>query len=566
MDLLKASDYIEHCLKIRDKDGNLIPFRLNRPQRRLYETIRQQWAAGRPVRIIILKARQMGFSTLSEAIIFWMAATATQTEALIVAHQDEATGNLFRMSKRFLEELPAPVRPMTKASNAQEIAFDAPSGSAGDRKGLGSRIRCATAGGRGIGRSYTLRALHLSEYAYWPGDKRSTLAGLMQAVPDKPGTLVIIESTANGYDDFKTLWDRAVAKQRDGDPDGFVPVFFPWFEMPEYRRPVPEGFQATPEEREMADTFGLDDEQLAWRRWCIDTNCSGDLNLFRQEYPATPEEAFIATGTCVFNKDLLVLRRAQVADIAADRGGFRVQYAGDGTMLDGEWVPDDRGPIRIYKHPEDGVPYVIGGDTAGEGSDYFIGQVLDNRTGEQVAVLRHQYGEREYAEQMVCLARYYNEALIGVEVNYSTYPQLKMEELGYHNFFVRQRVDTFTGETTKAFGFQTSPKTRPLIIDGLKDVANHSIELINDFDTLGEMLTFVYNERRRPEAEEGAHDDCVMALAIAWYIRPQQRMALPAAEPAVRRTWTEDMWADYRAADPDERARIIDRWGAPPYG
>ena len=122
MDLLKASDYIEHCLKIRDKDGNLIPFRLNRPQRRLYETIRQQWAAGRPVRIIILKARQMGFSTLSEAIIFWMAATATQTEALIVAHQDEATGNLFRMSKRFLEELPAPVRPMTKARSPRWLS------------------------------------------------------------------------------------------------------------------------------------------------------------------------------------------------------------------------------------------------------------------------------------------------------------------------------------------------------------------------------------------------------------------------------------------------------------
>ena len=182
--MLNCRDYIETFLKIRDKEGKIVPLKLNPPQLRLYETIRKQWAAGKPVRIIILKARQMGFSTLTEGIIFWATATSAQTESMIVAHQDEATGNLFRMSKRFLDELPGPLRPMMKASNGQELNFDRPSRSKDERKGLGSRIRCATAGGRGVGRSYTLRCLHLSEFAFWPGEKRETLTGLMQAVPD----------------------------------------------------------------------------------------------------------------------------------------------------------------------------------------------------------------------------------------------------------------------------------------------------------------------------------------------------------------------------------------------
>lgn len=560
--VLNCREYIETFLKIRDKEGKIVPLKLNPPQLRLYETIRQQWAAGKPVRIIILKARQMGFSTLTEGIIFWATATSAQTESMIVAHQDEATGNLFRMSKRFLDELPGPLKPMTKASNGQELNFDRPSRSKEERKGLGSRIRCATAGGRGVGRSYTLRCLHLSEFAFWPGEKRETLTGLMQAVPDKPGTIVVIESTANGYDEFKNLWDRAVERERTGE-DGFIPVFFPWFEMPEYSRPVPPGFARTPEEETMAATFGLTDEQLSWRRWAIENNCQGDLNLFRQEYPATPDEAFIATGSCVFDKEAIVLRREQVREEAWETGEFRIETGPEGTIKSWEWKPDRQGPIRIRKMPEKGKPYVIGGDTAGEGSDWFVGQVLDNTTGEQVAVLRHQYGEREYAEQMCALGWYYNEALVGVETNYSTYPQLKMEELGYRHFYVRERVDSYTGKTQQSFGFATTAKTRPLAIDTLRDAADHEIQLITDYETLGEMLTFVRDERGRPQAEEGAHDDCVMALAIAWTIRGQQRATSETEEQPGKAVWTRDMWEDYYRADRATREYLRQKWGEP---
>lgn len=559
--LLNCALYIATFLKIRAKDGSIIPFKLNQPQQRLYDTIREQWRKGKPVRIIILKARQMGFSTLTEAIIFWLCTTAFNMEAMIVAHKDEATKNLFLMSKRFYDHLPERIKPMQRASNAQELVFDKPSRYKGSSVGLNSRIRCATAGGEGIGRSYTLRALHLSEFAFWPGEKLDTLIGLLQAVPDLPGTLIVIESTANGYDEFKKQWDMAVEAQREGR-EGFIPVFFAWFEMDEYRREVPPGFQRTEEEEALSQTFGLDDEQLAWRRWCIDNNCGGDLNKFHQEYPATPDEAFIATGACVFDKEKIVLRREKVRKETWERGMFRIQKDITGRIESYKWEPDAKGPVRIRIHPEEAVPYVIGGDTAGTGSDFFAAHVLDNRTGDQVAVVHHQFGERMFAEQMYCLGLYYNEALIGIETNYSTFPQLCLEDLGYRNFYVRQVYDTYTGRLEESFGFQTTVKSRPIVIDGLKDVAKQALETIHDFDTLGEMLTFVYDENWKPQAEEGEHDDLVMSLAIAHHIRSQQGTQFTAVD-GKRIIWTEDMWEDFYRASPEEQKYLIKQWGDP---
>ena len=565
--LLNCLLYIQTFLKIIDKKGQTVPLILNEPQKRLYETIKEQWNQKKPIRIIILKARQMGFSTLTGAIIFWLAATAYNVRCMIVAHKEDATNNLFQMYRRFYDNLPQKIKPMLQASNAQELVFDRPTRYKGGSKGLGSRIRCATAGGQGVGRSFTLMALHLSEVAFWPGDKAGTLLGLLQAVPEVAGTMIIIESTANGFEEFKKRWDDAVAAWRRGE-EGYIPIFFAWHEMKEYRRKVPMGFQRTEEEDELSQTFGLDDEQLAWRRWAIQNLCGGDVDLFKQEYPSSPDEAFIATGKCVFDKDMLILRRQKAQQYVWEWGSFRVKYNILGGIESFEWVPDKKGFIRIKKKPEKGVPYVIGGDTAGTGNksvdpDYFAGQVLDNRTGEQVAVLHDRLDEREYAAQMYCLGMYYNEALIGIETNYSTYPEKKLEEFGYTNLYVRQSVDNYNDKLIEAYGFETNLKTRPLIIDGLKDVFRYTPELITDFDTLGEMLTFIYADGRRPQAENGEHDDLVMSLAIAHFIRCQQGTAVDAEEAGEESVWTEDMWEDYNRASPKEQEMLIRMWGQP---
>jgi phage terminase large subunit len=229
-------------------------------------------------------------------------------------------------------------------------------------------------------------------------------------------------------------------------------------------------------------------------------------------------------GKTYFNAEKVTNRITQVKE-PIKAGSFIYDY--DGLKITKvKWQNDINGFIKIYEEPKANYPYVIGGDTAGDGSDYFIGQVLDNTTGKQVAVLRKQFDEDEYSRQMICLGRYYNNALEGIEANFSTFPIKELERLGYKKQYVRDREDTYTGKPIKAYGFKTTGVTRPLILAQLQAIVNDHIELINDKDTLEEMLTFVRNEKGRPEAQQGAHDDLVMALAIAHYIRSQQDMAV----------------------------------------
>ena len=511
-----AMDYIENCLKIKTKSGTVVPFRLNDAQRKLYAVAKRQQDAGKPVRLIILKARQLGFSTLTEGLIFHACATRRNMNALIVAHREDATANLFRMSKLFYDELPAPVKPMLRASNAQELVFENPSKLRSEREarpGLRSRIRCATAGGRGIGRSDTLQCVHLSEYAFWPDGadgKASTLAGILQAVPSLPGTMVVIESTANGFEDFKERWDAAVAGEND-----FEPVFFAWFENPDYSMPVVPGTEWTPEERDLKAAYQLTDEQLQWRRWCIANNCGGSLDMFRQEYPASPGEAFLHSGTGVFDNEQIVLRLERLPS-----------PAGRGEFTDGEWTESETGAITLYELPEEGVPYVLGGDTAGEGSDYFTAIVINNVSGRIAAKLRQKYSEPEYVRQIYALGRFYNDALVAIETNFSTYPVMKLQEMEYPNQYSREREDTYTRQMRKSYGFRTDRQSRPRAIANLVEVFSSHPEWFTDRELLEEMLTFCYNEDHRPEALAGKHDDLVMGAAITYAVRHQQRMTV----------------------------------------
>lgn len=553
MDILNAHTYIEKCLWIKNKSGQLQRLKLNPPQEKLYSAVREMSRAGKPIRIIILKARQEGFSTLTEALIFHGAVTHRNREALIVAHREDATGNIFRMSKRFYDLLDEPMKPMLKASNARELVFENPSKNPRDREqrpGLRSRIRCVTAGGKGIGRSDTLQYVHLSEYAYWPngpGGKQETLLGILQAVPAEAGTMVIIESTANGYDDFKSMWDKAVAGEND-----FTPLFFAWFENPEYRKEVTPGTEWTGEENDLAERYGLSEEQLAWRRWCIKNNCSGDINKFRQEYPSNPEEAFLHSGEGVFDNEQVQARLERCEDPIAQ-----------GRIENGIWTDREQGEICVYEKPIEGRPYVIGGDTAGEGSDWFTGVVIDNISGKITATLRRQYSEPEYVRQIYELGRWYNNALLSIEANFSTYPNAKLQEMKYQRLYVREREDVYTGELHKTFGFRTTAQTRPRIIAQLVEVFQDHPEYFTDRTLLREMLTFVYNENHRPEAMVGKHDDMVMAAAIAYASRNQQSMTVKAEAVARKRHWTKDMWQDYQNANAAMRQILIEAWGEP---
>ena len=238
------------------------------------------------------------------------------------------------------------------------------------------------------------------------------------------------------------------------------------------------------------------------------------------------------TGRSVFNA-AAIQRRLSTAPKPLDVGYFAYDY--DGVEISNiRWESDPDGYVKLYALPEKLAPYVIGGDTAGEGSDSFVAQVLDNRTGAQVATLRHTFDEDVYARQIFCLGTYYNTALVGVEVNFSTYPVRELERLHYPRQYVRETVDEYTHKYKHSYGFRTDGKTRPEIISGLIKAVREDPELVTDETTLLEMLTFVRNEEFRPEAEAGAHDDCVMSLAIAHYIRPQQSYAVEIEEKAYK--------------------------------
>lgn len=553
--------YCENFLYIRDKKQRLVKLAFKPAQENLYSIIKEEHQAGRPVRLIVLKGRQEGISTATEALMFQDSATRPLVNTLIVAHRDDSTAALFNMNKLFYDYLPRELQPMRKNSNAKELVFENPTRDEDEKRrrpGLRSRIRCITAGGKGAGRSLTQNNVHLSEFAFWTGDKLATLLGIMQSVPNDPNTMVIIESTANGYNEFKKLWDGAVA-----GTNGWRQVFLPWYMEPDYRKPVEPGTVWTEDELKLKETCHLDDEQLSWRRWCIKTNCGGDERLFRQEYPCTPDEAFLLSGDSYFDNDVIMARR-----LAAKKPLRVGLFQHDEPEIEGgapkNWKFEDqeKGYIRIYEEPKPGHPYVLGGDTAGEGSDYFTAYVLDNTDGYQVAELRQPLSEILYARQVFCLGHYYNTALLAIEVNFSTYPELKLEEWHYPNLYQRERFDTFSNTMVKSFGWVTSPKTRPMILAGLHTVMEEAPELVVSFETLGEMLTFVYGKDRKPQAADGEHDDLVMATAIAYQARSQQRYTVEAATGETRK-WTEDMWEDYRNADAETREMLIKRWGSP---
>ena len=217
-----------------------------------------------------------------------------------------------------------------------------------------------------------------------------------------------------------------------------------------------------------------------------------------------------------------IQERLKTLPRALKTGYFEYDY--DGLKITNiRWVNDKNGYIKIYQVPN--VPkmtkYCIGGDTAGEGSDFFTAHVLDARTGEQVATLKQQFDADQYTKQMYCLGKYYKDALIGIEANFDSFPLMELQRLGYDNQYVREAIDTYTGKTEKRFGFKTTSLTRPTIISRLIEIVREHTNTINDKDTLEELLTIVRNEKGRIEAPEGGHDDQMMGLAISHHIREQ---------------------------------------------
>ena len=271
--------YASGCLKIRTKTGDVTPLQLNRAQRYLHTKLEEQRAGTGKVRALVLKGRQQGISTYIGGRFYWKTTHGKGLRCFILTHEQDATNNLFSMVERYHDHCPVIVKPSTGASNAKELWFN--------RTESGYAV--GTAGTKAVGRSQTIQLFHGSEVAFWP-NAATHFAGVVQAVPDLPGTEIILESTANGLGgEFHERWQQAEAGIGD-----YIAVFIPWFWQEEYRREVPPGFVLDEEETQYRDAHGLDLGQMAWRRNKIAE--LKDTLLFKQEYPATAAEAFQTSG------------------------------------------------------------------------------------------------------------------------------------------------------------------------------------------------------------------------------------------------------------------------------
>lgn len=566
-------DFCRFYIKIVDKKGNQVPFTYNQIQKQIDDKIKELESQGKPSRIIVLKARQEGVSTYTQAKILCRTVKNKNRNALVVAHRDDSTSSIFEKSKYMYSNFPDYIKPLQKASNARELIFDAPANHKGKKEGLNSKIKVQTAGSEGIGRSDTYYYVHLSEFAFYGGEPKKTLAGILQSVPNIPGTIVIIESTANGMNDFKELWDAAEAGEND-----FVPMFFSWFDYPEYQMPVTEDERKkimsslNKYENDIVKLFNLPAERIKWYRWKLKNDCSGDTDLMKQENPSYPKEAFLSTGRPVFDNEQVEIRIEELKKLYKEHppkvGRFSFEWIDPETqdqIKQGsiQWINDTNGDIKIYEDVQKDFPYVIGGDTKGEGHDFYAASVINNITGVRVASVHMQStNSKPYTWQIYCLGKYFNEALIGIEMNFNTAPLEELERLRYPKQYMRQTYDKISKEVQKKFGWKTDGNTRPLIIDKEIDLVENNIELFTDLTMLGECLTFIYDKDNRPDAQSGKHDDVLLSDMIANEIRPQQRMSIHEITNHDLSKLPEDILEDLdNCRTPEQRAYILKKIG-----
>lgn len=572
--------FMEDCLMIRPKEGGLIPFRPNPQQKRLVAEMERQRKAGLPVRVIILKARQIGFSTVVQAYFVWRLSRNRHLSALVLAHKSEASKNMFRMFVTYIENMPMAFKPNMKTKNEAlgnlELGVDDPSLADAD-PAYGSTLKVETAENQNAGRSGTYQMVHASEVAFWP--YAETFTSLKQAVADKPGTVFVLESTANGATgQFYNMWKMAEAAQRKRDAglplepgdSEYVAIFVAWWQHDEYRMDMTadeeaawkrfrEALQAavdaggdedwrkhfrwdddgtlklSEDEMELARLYPVDYGQVKWRRWAITNKCDGDIDRFFQEYPASPDEAFLASGRPFFDAKQVIGIKNDVTKTGAKPTRYTIDEAT--SKLRGVPViePDPWGELYVFPSvdgsglclPTENGRYAIGADVAEgtEDGDNNAAHVVDVYTMEHMATIWGKMDPDVYGEKLFWLGMWFNEALIGPELNAAGQATvIALEKLEYRNLWgtgwpYRERI--------KEHGWRTGVATRKPMLTHFKTAMREGAFRPKMVEWLDEMLVFKVNAKGKAEAERGKNDDLVMAGAITLQMREQAFEQIP---------------------------------------
>lgn len=566
---------METLLRITDKDGNCVPFILNRQQVELYKEICRQRRAGKPVRQNVLKSRQIGYSTFIAGLFFIIGMFTPNMKVGVVADLEKHAHDIFAKYEYFYNHLddgnpnkaeideyeqthkgqhhPASYKPVLKARRGQELL----------QTEAGNSIIEVVVAGEGSGRSNTYHLLHLSECAFFK-NLRITLNGLLETVSSKnKNSFIFLETTANGFNEYKDRWDKDCLGKTS-----YHALFMPWFMNPEYTEEEFDraGVLLPAMEEWLYDKqkqYNLTNGQMVW--YWNKYQDKGDKGLVLQEYPFCPTDSFLTSGNCIFDTEKIATRKEELLSIqeTTKRGifGTRAQHSLDGNVIQLEitgFIEQRNGDISIYKEPDPTHPYIVNLDPAMGGADYYAIQVLDNYTCEQVAVYHSNSpsGDDEVAYQLVALGRYYNNAIISAECNNANgyYILQVADKCGYKFIYQESEYENLTDRFVDKFGYKTKQNNKIPMATMFKLAFRDNYRMINDFETLCEMEQFevvknMTTQKETVKANGEAHDDLVMALCGCFLIRSSQ---VQSCLPTQARSSSKDL---FRADDPFKEAR-----------
>jgi hypothetical protein len=546
-------------------------------QVKLWEGLKAQRDAGLPQRAIILKARQLGFSTMAQSLIVWRATQRQNHRALVVAQDTKTAGALFDAGKLMWARTPDKMGlkpPIVNESNTLGNKFllwgePARMLRREGQLGINSQLTIGTAKEVEAGRGLTIHSLHLSEVAFYQDTRK--LLSLLNAVPDHPDTLVLKESTANSLNHFKDEWDAAEAGE-----SAYLPIFAAWHEdreknwMPFVNPEEREAFAATvgqgpwgEEEPGLVRDYGCELEQLNWRRYTIVNKCQSDLPKFHQEHPSTPQQAFLTTGKQVFSITLLnaALKQTEATDprfpTAETPGPQLGRLVGElnrsikgrhGAVLQvpaaARFEPVEYGPARwkVWELPESGYDaqgmpkrdelgervapgqYVIGVDAMGgedvdhsEAANHAI-EVIDHRSLQQVAEYVSQEDPDELAFQVLLAALLYNGAWVAPEVTGGWGGPIARKlaiDWRYPKVYTRKKLDERAEPQQDRLGWDTNPQTKPLMEARAKELLRTETHGLRSRALVLEAFTYVDLGRGKHGPEVGRTSDRLMAWMIA---------------------------------------------------
>jgi len=507
-------------LYIQTKTGEVIKLYPNETQKKLLKLVVELWKANKPIRILIPKARQLGVSTLIEAIIISITCFIGKKKALIIADEGKKSTNIFNMSKLMYDKMSEVVKPIKKESNAKVLAFE----------GKDSRIDIDTAENKDAGRSGNWQIAHLSEVDYFR-DAEYLMSGLSSCIAKLPQTMVFMESTGNGVGSY---FHTMIQKSERGEND-YITFFIPWFDNPEYSTPLlkDEKLELSREgkygdELYYYETYNLTLEQMKWRRSSIRNEFNYNLRKQMQEFPSTISESFIASGQPVFRRELLEL-------ISKD---YTREHDITAMVVEDEFTETDNGYIKIWNKPKFGMKYryAIFADTGGlwydndkNCADYSCACVYDRIERKVVSTVHGHFESLHYAKILVAMAKHYDNAKLAIEINkyvsetdeqgISVLDNIR-EKVKYSNFYTREVYDDVIKRNTTKIGFHTNRETKQIMINRLTAYVNNYKEediYINDSDIIKEMMTYVINQTKTGKttwnAQDGYKDDFVIALS-----------------------------------------------------